>query len=58
LHGFKPGKRRPLDDTVIWLGRVLEGAPPLPVRVETEISLGAVRLELASARWADRQASR
>jgi hypothetical protein len=53
LHGFKPGKRQPLDGTLIWLGDVVQGAPPLPVRIETEISLGAVRLDLASARWAD-----
>jgi hypothetical protein len=29
----------------------------LPVRIETEISLGSVQLDLAAARWADRQAS-
>ena len=58
LHGFKPGKRRPLDGTELWFADVLDGAPPLPVRIETEISLGAVRLELTSARWAEQQASR
>ncbi|HXV22937.1 MAG TPA: DUF3108 domain-containing protein [Alphaproteobacteria bacterium] len=58
LHGFKPGKRRPLDGTMVWFGKALDGAPPLPVRIETEISLGSVRLELASVRWADQQASR
>lgn len=58
IHGFKPGKRRPLDGTTLWFADVLNGAPPLPVRIETEISLGAVRLELTSARWADQQASR
>jgi hypothetical protein len=58
LHGFKPGKSRPLDGTMIWLGEVVPDAPPLPVRIETEISLGAVRLDLASARWADQPARR
>jgi hypothetical protein len=58
VHGFKPGKRRPLDGTTLWFADVLTGAPPLPVRIETEINLGAVRLELTSARWAERQASR
>jgi uncharacterized protein DUF3108 len=58
LHGFKPGKPRPLDGTELWFAEVLSGAPPLPVRIETEISLGAVRLELTSARWAEQQASR
>jgi hypothetical protein len=58
VFGFKPGKRAPLDDTTLWFGQVLDGAPPLPVQVETEISVGAVRMELTSARWADRQASR
>jgi hypothetical protein len=58
VHGFKPGKRRPLDGTTLWFADVLNGAPPLPVRIETEISLGAVRLELTSARWAEQQASR
>lgn len=57
VHGFKPGKRRPLDGTMLWFADVLNGAPPLPVRIETEISLGAVRLELTSARWAEQQAS-
>jgi hypothetical protein len=58
VFGFKPGKRAPLDGTILWFGQVLEGAPPLPIQVETEISVGAVWMELTSARWVDRQASR
>ncbi len=57
LHGFKPGKRT-LDGTTVWFGTVLDGVPPLPVRIETEISLGQVRLELTSVRWADQEANR
>lgn len=58
LHGFKPGKRNMWDDTTIWFGHVLDGAPPLPVRIDAEINIGAVRLHLASARWLDQRASR
>jgi hypothetical protein len=58
LHGFKPGKRNALDGTMIWFGMAVAQAPPVPVRIETEISLGAVSIELGSARWANQQASR
>ena len=58
LHGFKPGKSTPWEDTTIWFGPVLDGAPPLPVRIDSQISIGPVRLHLVSARWLDQRASR
>ena len=58
VFGFKPGKRALLDESTIWFGQVLDGAPPLPVRIDAKIELGSVRLHLASARWVDQQASR
>lgn len=57
LHGFKPGKRVLWEDTTIWFGQVLDGAPALPVRIDTQIKIGAVKLHLVSARWLDQRAS-
>lgn len=58
VFGFKPGKRALLDESTVWFGKVLDNAPPLPVRIDAKIGLGPVRLHLASARWVDQQASR
>ena len=56
--GFKPGKRNPWDNSTVWFGRVLNDAPMLPVRIDTQFSLGPVRLNLVSARWLEQRASR
>jgi len=57
-YGFKSGKGTPWDKSTVWFGRVLAGAPMLPVRIDTRIGLGPVRLNLISARWLDQRASR
>jgi hypothetical protein len=57
-YGFKRGKDNPWDNSTVWFGQVLANAPLLPVRIDTQIGLGPVRLNLISARWLDQRASR
>ena len=57
-YGFKPRKGNLWESTTVWFGRVLSDAPMVPVRIDTQISLGPVRLNLVSARWLDQRASR
>jgi Protein of unknown function (DUF3108) len=57
-YGFKRGKGNPWDNSTVWFGQVLSDAPMLPVRIDTQIGLGPVRLNLIAAHWLDQRASR
>ena len=48
-RNFKPSKWRKTDGATIWIGRVFRNVPPVPVRMELETVLGALRAHLVRA---------
>lgn len=50
-HGFDDGDRRAMpEDANVWFARVVPGAPLLPVRIDTDYSITALRIHLVAAR--------